>query len=179
MHVGRRGPSAEQGTTTTTLAEPDPTTTSVRPEHRFVAEEGETASDLAQRLMSDVLGDPATVVSEEADGGETIVTMETASGAPVRATFFNPGTGTQLRLLASPGLSAEEANGLFMEVPEPGAVTVTGYDFPLNPPGETMVADLPVEQPGRVGPIDIPESSWLRLAVATSTGSVLHYLAPR
>jgi hypothetical protein len=63
--------------------------------------------------------------------------------------------------------------------PEPGTLTIIGYDGDLTPPGEVMVDPQPVTGAGVTESFDLVESSWLRLDLTTLDGRILHQLAPR
>lgn len=143
----------------------------------FVGVENESAEDVAERFMSDVLGAPSVTVGvTDTDGRTSVVRMETSTGAIVEATVVaNPALQrTVLQTITSAGLSFSESDGPQITVPEPGLLTIIGYDGAFTEPGEIMIDRLPVSEAGVVGPLDLVESSWLRIDFVTPDGRVLH-----
>lgn len=143
--------------------------------------QGESAKDLAERVLADLLDDPAVAVSAtDTDRRTTVVRLETSTGAVVDVTVLaDPRRNRNVLLeLDSPGLSIDEGERA-ITVPEPGTLTVTGYDGGFTGEGEVMIDRLEVEDPGPVGPLDLVESSWLRIDLRTEDGRILYLLQLR
>ena len=143
---------------------------------------GASAKDVAEGFMDAVLDDPSIAVSaSDIDRRTTVVRLETSTGAIVDATVTaDPGLGRHvLQEIRSPGLELDETNRATITVPEPGRLTVTGYDGVFSSPGEVMIEAEPVTEAGPVGPLDLPESSWVRIDLEVADGRVLHLVQTR
>lgn len=146
-----------------------------------VGREQESAKDLAERFMAEVLDDPSVAMSAtDTDRSTTVVRLETSTGTIVDATVIaDPQRQRNVLLeLRSPELSYMQQNRT-ITIPEAGNLTVIGYDGGFTNSGEVMVAALPVSQAGDVGPLDLVESSWLRIDLQTTDGRILHLLLSR
>ncbi len=144
---------------------------------QVVAQPGESPKDLAERISRDVLGDDAvtTQVVPLPDGGYE-VTLDSSTGSTFVATIrLDPLVGYQFVRLSSPGLGFERS-GSNVSSPESGTLTIAGYPSGLIGP-EVMIDGMQVGA-GETH-LELVESSWLQIDLATSDGSVLRYLAPR
>jgi hypothetical protein len=139
---------------------------------------GESATELAERITTDVLDDPMVTTGVEDDGELHLVTLRSSTGVVAVATITGNRSGSfRFEGLTTTGLSIDGTRRL--TAPEPGTLTIIGYDGDLTPPGEVMVDQEPVTGAGVTEPFDLVESSWLRLDLTTLDGRILHQLAPR
>jgi hypothetical protein len=140
---------------------------------------GEAATDVAERVMFELLGD-ASITTEAQDlGGATAVTMETSTGATVVAeVVFDQGAQVfRVTSVASPGLVAEvTAEGdLYAELPAAGSLHVRGFTEDFRGERDATPAGGTTVEAGRQGPLPQPpaEYAWLILRLETEDGQVL------
>ncbi len=146
-----------------------------------IGHEQESAKDLAERFMADVVGDPSVAMSAtDTDRRTTVVRLETSTGTVVDATVIADPRRQRLVLEAvrSPGLTFEPSDRT-IAVPGAGSLVVIGYDGGFTGDGEVMVDELTIEQAGTVGPLDLVESSWLRVDFRATDGRTLYLIQAR
>jgi hypothetical protein len=165
---------------TASINDPPPGVVVQGQEDFTLGDPGDSAKDVAEQVMSELLADPSvTTGAQDLEGGATAVTMETSTGAEVVATVvFDRAEGAfRVTNIASPGIAGEVTpdGELFVQVGDAGTVRVRGFteDFgaevDATPPGGTAV------EPGRQGPLPQPpdEYVWLVLRLETQDGRVL------
>jgi hypothetical protein len=146
-----------------------------------ISRPGESAKDVAERVVRQVFGEEMVTSNVEEVGVDRMVTLDSASGTRSVATVVELPDGTfAFDSLTTGGLTLDprgddgRATGA---VSGPGALTITGLDGQLGSP-EVMVEAVPVEGPG-VGPFQLAESSWLAVELRLPDGSVLRQLGRR
>lgn len=177
------GPSAPGPEVTTTTAVPPDTTIPAR--DPLLGEEGESAKDVAERVLAEILEDPSVTMAAEDRDDATFVTLQTSTGAEVvaRVVFDMGPQRFRLTDLASPGMSGliDQEAGLTVTVPEAGTFRIRSFpeDFSVR---RTPVVDQPVGA-GSVGPLllllDHPDLTWLSVELTTDDGRVLRLLSRR
>lgn len=147
------------------------------------------AGSTAVRILKDILGDSATVLSVETfepfEGGPATgtVTLETGTGATVDVDVECATAAQQCTLLglSSPGFTVSEGLGIPVATPAAGELTITRLrDFdpndPIPPVGE--VVDTVRVEAGHPINVDPTDASWLRMDLLTDDGRILRYLRP-
>ncbi len=146
-----------------------------------VGREQESAKDLAERFMDEVVGDQSVAMSAtDTDRRTTVVRLETSTGSVVDATVIADPRRQRnvLHELRSPGLSFVQQDRT-VTVPEAGRLTVIGYDGGFTGDGEVMLDEIQLDHAGDAGPFDLVESSWLRIDLETTDGRTLYLLQLR
>jgi hypothetical protein len=147
-----------------------------------ISRPGESARDLAERVVSQVFGEELIASKVEEVGVERLVTLQAASSRVESvATVVELPDGTfAFDSLTTGGLALDPrgANGQVSGVVSgPGTLTIIGLDGQLGSP-EVMVDAVPVEGP-TAGPYALVESSWLAVELRLPDGRVLRQLGRR
>jgi hypothetical protein len=141
----------------------------------LVSRPGESAKDLAERIVREVFGEEMVTSTVQDTGASRLVTLESAAGVSSVATISAEKDGTYAFVdLVTDGLALRSSGD--GAVAGSGILTVSGLDGSLGSP-EVMV-DAAVAA-GPVGPFALVESSWLMVELRLSDGRVLRQLSPR